>query len=137
MSSRDLAEASQAEKATEALLRDACSALRRIDKMVLAASDDADAHHLAEAAQDAMGRLVNHRVRGKRQRPSAPRCPGHPPPRLGRARAGDIGVREQREHDVAEPRAGRARRLARLPGAADVWLTAACEQRRGADAAWP
>jgi hypothetical protein len=46
MSSRDLAEASQAEKETEALLRDARSADRRIDKLVLTASGNADAYSI-------------------------------------------------------------------------------------------
>jgi hypothetical protein len=47
----DLADATRAAKATEALLRDARSALRRVEKLTDAApaTDDADAHRLAGA----------------------------------------------------------------------------------------
>src|SRR4051794_36944228 len=53
LNSDDLADATRAAKATEALLRDARSALRRVEKLTDAAlaTDDAGAHHLAGAAQ--------------------------------------------------------------------------------------
>ena len=51
----DLADATHAAKATEALLRDPRSALRRVEKLTDAAlaTNDGDAHHLAGAAQRA------------------------------------------------------------------------------------
>jgi hypothetical protein len=67
---RDLADAADAEKTTEALLRDARSAQRRVDKLVAAAlaADDIDAHQLAEGAQHTMGQLVDHLMRAKQRR---------------------------------------------------------------------
>jgi ribosomal protein S20 len=66
----DLADATRAAKATEALLRDARSALRRVEKLTDAAlaTDDADAHHLAGAAQRMLEQLVDHLVLAKQKR---------------------------------------------------------------------
>ena len=63
MNSDDLADATRAAKATEALLRDARSALRRVEKLT-----DADAHHLAGAAQRMLEQLVDHLVLAKQKR---------------------------------------------------------------------
>ena len=70
VNSDDLADATRAAKATEALLRDARSALRRVEKLTDAAlaTDDADAHHLAEAAQRMLEQLVDHLVLAKQKR---------------------------------------------------------------------
>ena len=70
MNSDDLADATRAAKATEALLRDARSALRRVEKLTDAAlaTDDADAHHLAGAAQRMLEQLVDHLVLAKQKR---------------------------------------------------------------------
>ena len=71
MNSDDLADATRAAKATEALLRDARSALRRVEKLTdaaLATADDADAHHLAGAAQRMLEQLVDHLVLAKQKR---------------------------------------------------------------------
>lgn len=70
MNSDDLADATHAEKATEALLRDARSALRRVEKLTdtALAADDADAHQLAEAAQRSLEQLVDHLVLAKQRR---------------------------------------------------------------------
>ena len=70
MNGDDLVDATHAAKLTEALLRDARSALRRVEKLTDAAlaTDDADAHHLAEAAQRTLEQLVDHLVVAKQQR---------------------------------------------------------------------
>ena len=70
VNSDDLADATRAAKATEALLRDARSALRRVEKLTDAAlaTDDADAHHLAGAAQRMLEQLVDHLVLAKQKR---------------------------------------------------------------------
>ena len=70
MNSDDLAGATRAAKATEALLRDARSALRRVEKLTDAAqaTDDAGAHHLAGAAQRVLEQLANHLVLAKQKR---------------------------------------------------------------------
>jgi ribosomal protein S20 len=70
VNSDDLADATRAAKATEALLRDARSALRRVEKLTDAAlaTDDADAHRLAGAAQRMLEQLVDHLVLAKQKR---------------------------------------------------------------------
>lgn len=70
MNGDDLADATRAAKATEALLRDARSALRRVEKLTDAAlaTDDADAHRLAGAAQRMLKQLVDHLVLAKQKR---------------------------------------------------------------------
>ncbi len=70
MNSDDLAAATHAEKAIEVLLRDAGSALRRVEKLTDAAlaADDAEAHELAGAAQRSLEQLVDHLVLAKQRR---------------------------------------------------------------------
>lgn len=70
MNGDDLADATHAAKATEALLRDARSALRRVEKLTDAAlaTNDGDAHHLAGAAQRTLEQLVDHLVIAKQKR---------------------------------------------------------------------
>jgi len=104
VNSDDLADATHAEKATEALLRDARSALRRVEKLTDAAlaADDADAHGLAgllsahssswsitwcSPSSDAIARSNEHYAR------SADRIPGSIPwrsPSSSRVTAGRI-----------------------------------------------
>ena len=71
----DLADATCAAKATEALLRDARSALRRVEKLTDAAlaTDDGDAHHLAGSCS-AHARAVG-RSPGARETEAEPRGP--------------------------------------------------------------
>ncbi len=70
VNSDDLADATHAAKVTEALLREARSALRRVEKLTAAAlaADDADAHQLAAAAQGTLKHLVDHLVLAKQRR---------------------------------------------------------------------
>ena len=70
VNSDDLADATRAAKGTEALLRDARSALRRVEKLADAAlaTDEAEAHYLAGAVQRMLEQLVDHLVLAKQKR---------------------------------------------------------------------
>jgi len=68
VNSDDLADATQAAKATEALRRDALSALRRVEKLTDAALATDDARDLAEAARRTLEQLVDHLALAKQQR---------------------------------------------------------------------